>query len=338
MQKNSCPIQRIKAIQTLIGNTPLLKINYRYKNKNYCIFSKAEYYNFTGSIKDRIAFYIISKSYTLGLLKQDDVIVEATSGNTGIAFSALGRNLGHKVIIFMPNWLSKERIDLIRSYGASIRLVSKEEGGFLGSMSLAEAMGKSTSNIFLPRQFDNDLNCETHYHTTAPEIFIQLKRLGLEADIFVAGVGTGGTIMGMRKYFKEQNISCNIHPIEPSNSPTLSTGCCVGKHRIQGISDEFIPSIVDLKKLDKIIQVDDGDAICMAQQFAKNMGLGLGISSGGNFLGAVKLKAANPEATVVTVFADDNKKYLSTDYVQEEPIKEYFLSKYIQLLSIESIK
>lgn len=338
MSDFSCPIQRIKTLQTLTGNTPLLKINYQYQDKVQHIFAKAEYYNFTGSIKDRIAFYILSKSYSLGVLKKGDIIVEATSGNTGIAFSALGRNLGHEVIIFMPDWLSKERMDLIRSYGATIRLVSKEKGGFLGSITLAEDMAKNNANIFLPRQFDNTLNCEAHYHTTAPEILTQLRRIGLQPDIFVAGVGTGGTIMGVAKYLKEKNSIFKVHPLEPSNSPTLSTGHCVGKHRIQGISDEFIPSIVDLNILDKIVEVDDGDAICMAQHFAKNMGLGIGISSGGNFVGAVKLKAENPNATVVTVFADDNKKYLSTDYVHEEPIRQHFWSKDIQLLNIEAIQ
>jgi len=329
--------QNIKGIEKLVGNTPMVKITYAYKGKRFSLFAKLEYYNFSGSIKDRMAYHILSKSYSEGLLKQGDIIVEATSGNTGIAFSAQGRALGHQVIIYMPDWMSKERMSLISSYGAEIRLVSKEEGGFLGSIARAEEQAKTQPNIFLPRQFDNDLNCEAHYKTTAPEIWSQLNSIGLMPEIFVAGVGTGGTVMGVNKYLKERNPHAKVHPLEPSNSPTMSTGYCVGKHRIQGISDEFIPSIVKLDQLDKIVEVDDGDSIIMAQKLATVLGLGVGISSGGNFLGAVKLQVENPDATVVTVFSDCNKKYLSTDYSKQEPIKEDFLSSDIELISQETI-
>jgi len=329
--------QRITEVGKLVGNTPMVKITYKNNGKTSVIFAKLEYYNFSGSIKDRMAFHILSKSYTEGLIAPNDHIVEATSGNTGIAFSAQGRALGHPVVIYMPDWMSRERIDIMRCYGAEIRLVSKDEGGFLGSIARAEEMAKMQANVFLPRQFDNCLNCEAHFKTTGPEIWAQLNSIGLTPDVFVAGVGTGGTVMGVREYLKQRNPNAKAHPLEPSNSPTLSTGHCVGKHRIQGISDEFIPSIVKLNELDKIVEVDDGDSIIMAQKLSTVLGLGVGISSGGNFLGAVKLQQENPETTVVTMFSDCNKKYLSTDYCKTEPIKNDFLSSNIELISKETI-
>jgi cysteine synthase A len=331
------PEQRIDEIGKLVGNTPMAKIAYTFKGKPRILFAKLEYFNFSGSIKDRMAYHILKKSYAEELIKSGDRIVEATSGNTGIAFAAQGRALGHPVVIFMPDWMSRERISLISSYGAEIRLVSKEEGGFLGSIALAEKMSETHSDVFLPRQFDNTWNCEAHYATTGPEIWAQVNRFGVRPDAFVAGVGTGGTIMGVGAYLKEYNSYIKAHPLEPSNSPTLSTGHCVGKHRIQGISDEFIPSIVQLDQLDEIVEVDDGDAIIMAQKLATVLGLGVGISSGANFLGAVKLQNENPGINVVTVFSDCNKKYLSTDYGKPEPIKDDFLSTGIELISEETI-
>ncbi|MCL2682401.1 MAG: PLP-dependent cysteine synthase family protein [Bacteroidales bacterium] len=331
------PHQRIAEVGKLVGNTPMVKITYKYKGKTNTIFAKLEYFNFSGSIKDRMAFHILSKSYAEELIKPGDHIVEATSGNTGIAFSAQGRALGHPVVIYMPDWMSKERISLINSYGAEIRLVSKEEGGFLGSIARAEDMGKNQQNVFLPCQFDNTLNCEAHFKTTGPEIWAQLHNVGLIPEIFVAGVGTGGTVMGVNEYLKKRNPNAKAHPLEPSNSPTMSTGHCVGKHRIQGISDEFIPSIVKLNQLDKIVEVDDGDSIIMAQKLATVLGLGVGISSGGNFLGAVKLQQENPDANVVTIFSDCSKKYLSTDYNKQEPVKDDFWSSDIELISKEAI-
>ncbi|MDR0413677.1 MAG: PLP-dependent cysteine synthase family protein [Dysgonamonadaceae bacterium] len=331
--KNVANQKRLLGLKSIIGNTPLLKIDYKYKGKPRTIYSKAEFHNFTGSIKDRIAYYILSEAYKSGELQPGMHIMEATSGNTGISFSALGRAMQHEVTIFMPNWMSAERINLIRCFGANIRLVSPEEGGFLGSIAMTENNKKERPHeIFLPRQFDNHKNCEAHAATTGPEIVEQLSQLGLFPDAFIAGVGTGGTVMGVGAYLKSIHSEVKVHPLEPENSPTLSTGYKVGKHRMQGISDEFIPSIVKLNELDKIIQVDDGDSIIMAQKLARVLGLGVGITSGGNFLGAVKVQdELGDDAIVTTVFADDNKKYLSTDYVKEEPVKDGFLSSAIVL-------
>lgn len=328
----------INNLSNMIGNTPLLEIRFKYKGEERTIYAKSEQYNLTGSIKDRMALHILRKAYENGELQPGDTIAEATSGNTGIAFSAVGKALGHKVIIYMPDWMSQERINLMKSYGAEVRLVSKEEGGFLGSIAKADNLAKDPENgrVFLPHQFSNTNNCGAHYNTTGPEIWSQLEKIGLKPDGLVAGVGTGGTIMGTGKYLQEMNPDIKLYPLEPSNSPTLSTGHQVGKHRIQGISDEFIPPIVKLDELDDIIEVDDGDAIIMAQKLAATLGLGMGISSGANFLGAViAQEKLGKDAVVVTVFSDDNKKYLSTDLMKEEPVKEGFLSSDIELIGLE---
>lgn len=322
----------------LIGNTPMLEIAYRYKKECRKIFVKCEHYNLTGSIKDRMALYIIKKAYQQKLIKPSDIIVEATSGNTGIAFSAIGRALGHAVKIIMPNWLSKERMDIIKSMGAEVILVSKEEGGFLGSINISRKMNEDNINIFLPRQFENRFNAEAHEKTTAKEIWMQLQRIGVHPSAFVAGVGTGGTVMGVGSYLKKKNPSIKAHPLEPAESPTLSKGYKVGTHRIQGISDEFIPAIVDLTKLDKIIKASDGDSIIMAQKMAKQLGLAVGISSGANFIGAIQLQnEMGGNAVVVTVLSDSNKKYLSTDLMKEEPAKEGYFSSDVELLDYKSI-
>jgi len=292
----------------------------------------------TGSVKDRMALHVLRCAYEKGALQPGALIVEATSGNTGISFAALGRALGHPVAIFMPDWLSPERINLIRSFGVEVRLVSSAQGGFLGSIRMAEELAARTPGAFLPRQFSNDDNTEAHARTTGPEIWTQLRKRDLVPGAFVAGVGTGGTVMGTGRYLRRMNAKVKLYPLEPASSPTLSTGHQVGKHRIQGISDEFIPPIVDLKFLDRVIAVDDGDAILMSQKLARQVGLAVGISSGANFLGAVAVQNELGAGSVaVTVFADSNKKYLSTDLMREEPVREGFLSPDVELLGFQGI-
>lgn len=329
---------KIKNISKAIGKTPLLKIKLTIDGRRSHIFAKLETQNLSGSIKDRMALHVIQESYKAGTLKPGDKIVEATSGNTGIAFSAIGRALGHPVLIFMPSWMSIERKQMIQSFGATIESVTHEQGGFLGSIDLADSYAEKNDHVFLPHQFDNQLNTQAHTLTTASEIDSQMSSIGLNVDAFVAGVGTGGTVMGVGEYFWRQGSNVGIHPLEPSNSPTLSTGYKVGSHRIQGISDEFIPSIVNLDKLDEIIKVDDGDAIIMAQKLAAQLGLGLGISSGANLLGAIKLQEKyGDQSNIVTIFCDCSKKYLSTDFTNEIPVKPDYLSSRIELLDFEVI-
>ncbi|MCF6342715.1 MAG: cysteine synthase family protein [Bacteroidales bacterium] len=331
--------KRILGLSSLVGNTPLLAINFTFQGEARTLYAKAENLNMTGSIKDRMAFHILANAYEKGTLKSGDRLIEATSGNTGISIAAIGKALGHPVTIFMPDWMSDERKNLIKNLGSEIRLVSKEEGGFLGSISMAENLAKQAANTFLPRQFSNEDNVDAHYMTTGPELWWQLRYRSLKPDAFVAGVGTGGTVMGVGKFLKEQDNNIRIHPLEPANSPTMSTGHKVGKHRIQGISDEFIPSIVKLGELDPIVSVDDGDAIIMAQKLSQNLGIGVGISSGANFLGALKIQnEMGKEAVVVTVFPDSNKKYLSTDLLHDETVKEGFLSTEVELQYFSAFK
>ncbi len=331
--------ERFKGLKYLIGNTPMLAIRFSYRGSERVIYAKAESANMTGSIKDRMAFHIIQQAYAEGTIKPGDQIAEATSGNTGIAFAALGRALGHPVTIFMPDWMSRERVELIRSLGASIVPVTHEEGGFLGSIAKTEELARQEENVFLPRQFSNEANIAAHEETTGPEIWWQLRFRQLEPDAFVAGVGTGGTVMGVGRFLRSKNPSIRVHPLQPAESPTLSAGHKVGKHRIQGISDEFVPAIVKLDQLDEVVSVNDGDAILIAQKLAAQLGLAVGISSGANFLGALKVQEElGPDAVVVTVFADDNKKYLSTDLLRQEPPKDGFLSPGIELLGFDSFK
>jgi cysteine synthase A len=329
----------IQGLTSLIGNTPLLEISFLYKGKSRKIYAKAEYMNLTGSIKDRMALHIIREAYAQDHIKPGYRVIEATSGNTGIAFSAVGRALGHPVTIFMPDWMSDERKNLIRSLGAEIVLISKAEGGFLGSIRRSQEMAASDPQSFLPRQFENEDNMMAHYTSTGPEIWWQLRLRGITPDAFVAGVGTGGTIMGTGRFLREMNPDIKLYPLEPSNSPTMSTGYKVGVHRIQGISDEFIPALVKLDQLNEVVAVDDGDSIIMAQKLAAELGLAVGISSGANFLGALmKLEELGADSTVVTIFSDDNKKYLSTGLMKTEPVKKGFLSTDIQLTSFKAYK
>lgn len=326
-------MRKLEDIQGLIGNTPLVEIHYLYKGQPGKIYAKLEAMNFSGSIKDRMAYGILKEAIGRGDLKEGAPIIEATSGNTGISFCALGAYLGHPVEIYMPDWMSEERKQLISSFGAKIHLVSHEEGGFLGSIDLCRKRAKEDPEVFLPEQFTNEDNSKAQ-ESLGEEILRQMKDL---PQAFVAGVGTGGTVMGVGRAFKRANPQVKVHPLEPAESPTLSTGNQVGSHRIAGISDEFIPAICQLDQLDEVVAVHDGDAILMAQKLSQ-AGLGVGISSGGNFLGALKVALEmGPEAKVVTVFADDSKKYLSTDLLREEPVREGYLSKDLDLVSIQSL-
>jgi len=315
-----------ESLAPLIGHTPLLKIRYRFGGRDRVLFAKAEHYNLTGSIKDRVALHILRKAYAEGTIRPGVPIAEATSGNTGISFSAVGAALGHPVVIYMPDWMSVERIRLMESFGAEVRLVSREEGGFLGSIAMSEQFA-AEHGAFLPCQFSNEDNVEAHILTTGEEIVRQLAAIGLTADGFVAGV------MGIGRRLRAINPHCRVCPLEPLNSPTLSTGSKTGQHRIYGISDEFIPPIVKLSELDDIVSVDDGDAIRMAQHLSRQLGLGVGVSSGANFLGAALLQEKlGGSAAVVTVFADDNKKYLSTDYAKPQPAGETDISAAVELV------
>jgi cysteine synthase A len=329
---------RLWTLRRLVGNTPLLVLACRVRGRPRTVYAKCEQFNLTGSIKDRMALHIITRAYQEGRLGPSDPIVEATSGNTGISFAAIGRALGHPVTIFMPDWMSRERRDLIASFGATIIPVSAEDGGFLGCIRRAEEMAAGDARVFLPAQFSNVANPEAHETTTGPEILDQLALSGRTPDAFVAGVGTGGTVMGVGRCLRARHPEARIHPVEPAESPTLSTGRKSGRHRIQGISDEFVPPVVRLADLNAIVPVHDGDAILMAQRLSRELGLGVGISSGANLVAALAVQEDLAEdSVVVTVFPDSNKKYLSTGLLQDEPIRDGYVSSETELLGFSAL-
>lgn len=315
-----------------IGNTPMVEIKYKYNNKIKKVYSKLEYYNLTGSIKDRIAYFILNKAIENGSLKPNMTIVEATSGNTGISLSALGSYYKNPVQIFMPDWVSKERVNLMKMYNANVTLVSKNDGGFKKALELAKKFARE-NNAFLANQFENENNVIAHYETTAVEI---LEQMNNNVHGFVSGIGTGGTFIGISKKLKENLKSITTAALEPATAPLLSKGVILGDHKIEGIGDDFIPSIVDRKLIDKIFLINDDDAINMSRKISKDLGLGVGISSGANLLASILLNE-EINGNVVTVFADDNKKYLSTDLSKSIDDNPDFLSNKIELLNFKFI-
>ena len=314
-------------MKELIGNTPLIKIKYRYQNKIKNVYAKLEYYNLTGSIKDRMAYYIVTEAYKNKTLNKNQPIIEATSGNTGISLAAVGAKFNNPVYIFMPDWVSKERKNIMEKYGAKVYLVSKQEGGFVECIKRANQLAKEL-NGFRPNQFENKLNEEINYMTTAQEIINK----NIKISGFVSGVGTGGTLMGIGKKLKEIYKNSKVIAIEPENLPIISKGINEGTHKIEGIGDEFIPQLLDKNIIDQIILINDEDAINMTNLLASKLGLGVGISSGANFLGAVLSNLDN----VVTGFPDDLKKYLSVDNKIKEQEKN-FISNKIELIDFEIV-
>lgn len=315
-----------------IGNTPLIKIKYKYNRKENYIYTKLESYNITGSIKDRVAYFIIKKAYEQGILEKGMEIVEATSGNTGIALSAMGAYFGNPVHIFMPDWVSKERLNLMKMYNAKVTLISKEEGGF--KRAIKEAKEYSIKhNAFLTNQFENKDNVLAHFETTGEEI---VQKLGNNIGGFVSGIGTGGTLIGVAKRLRKANRDVKIYALEPNIMPLLSQNKILGDHKIEGIGDDFIPKIVERENIDEIILVNDDDAINMARKLALNLGIGVGISSGANMIASVIAKEEN-KGNIVTVFPDDNKKYLSTDLSKEVASNEEYISNMIELLDYEFV-
>ena len=317
-------------VEKLIGNTPMIKIDYEYEGKKGSIFTKLEYYNYSGSIKDRIALYILQKERERGNLKEGQPIIEVTSGNTGIAFSAVGALFGHEVHIFMPDWVSLERRQLIQMYGATVHLVSREEGGFKGALKRVDEIAEEIG-AYKPSQFDNELNVEAQYNTTGQEIIDDLP----DVNAFVSGIGTGGTLMGVGKRLKDYNPDAKVFVLEPSTLSILKMGMDEGSHMIEGIGDDFIPGIVDEDLIDDIVLIHDYDAINMSKRIAQEFGLGIGISSGANFLASVIMD--NDDFKIATVFPDDNKKYITTKL--SEPIDEdpELISNKVKLIGFEVI-
>lgn len=286
----------------MIGNTPMIKLN-NIGNSN--IYVKLEKYNPAGSIKDRAVYYMVENLEKNGLLKKGDVLVEATSGNTGIALSMIGSLKGYKVIIVMPETMSVERRTLMKAYGAKLILTD----GSLGMKGSIEKMNKllsENSNYISLKQFDNEYNPLAHYETTGVEIYNQVK----DIDIFVCGVGTGGTISGVGKYLKEQNPNIKVVAVEPEGSPVISKNK-KGSHKIQGIGAGFIPKNYNKNVVDEVMTITDEESYKGVRIMAQKEGILVGISSGANIYAALKLCEMYPDKKIVTVAPDGIDKYMS---------------------------
>lgn len=312
------------------GNTPMVDITYNYNGRIAHVYSKLEYYNPSGSIKDRVASYIIDNATARGELKAGQPIVETTSGNTGIAVAAYGAMTKHPVHIFMPDWASQERVQLMKMYGANVHLVSKEDNGFLGALDQTEQLAKEIG-AFKINQFGNKDNMLAHYNSTSVEILEKLP----DATDFISGVGSGGTIMGIGTRLAEANKS-RIIAIEPDCNQILAGKKATRQHKIEGIGDDFIPEILNKNIIDQIIPINDDDAIAMSAKIARELGLGVGISSGANFLGAV-IANTNDNQKIATVFSDSNKKYLSTTLSASPDASANMLTSQIELLDVKMI-
>lgn len=300
------------SISELVGNTPLLKIsNYCEKNDIRAnIFVKLEYFNPAGSAKDRIAKNIIETAEKNGSLKKDSVIIEATSGNTGIGIAALASAKGYKTIIVMPENMSDERKKLMRGFGAELVLTDKALG-MKGATAKAEELKKEIPNAIIAAQFENMANPEAHYKTTGPEIWNDTEG---KVDIFVAGIGTGGTISGVGKYLKEKNQNIKIIGAEPFESQLLTKGEA-GPHKIQGIGANFVPNTLNLSIVDEVIPVLSDDAIVSARELSRAEGALVGISSGAALKAAeiIAKRKENMGKNIVVLLADTGERYLSTE-------------------------
>ena len=305
-----------KNVTELVGNTPLLQVSniMNSENSEATILAKLECFNPTSSAKDRPALEMILDAEEKGILKKGSVIIEPTSGNTGIGLAAIGASRGYKVIIVMPDTMSKERILLTKAYGAEVVLTDGKKG-MQGSIDEAVRLSKEYESAFIPSQFDNSANPLSHYKTTGPEIW---RDTDGKVDILVAGIGTGGTLSGTGKYLKEQNPEIKVVGVEPLSSPLITKGV-FGPHGIQGIGANFIPENLDKDIYDEIIDVSDDDAFTYARKMAQLEGVAVGISSGAALYGAIELskRPENKGKTIVVVLTDTGERYLSTKLFSE---------------------
>lgn len=295
-----------KDVTELIGNTPLIRLNSVSEKADANILGKAEFLNPSHSVKDRIAFNMIQVAFDKGLINQDSVIIEPTSGNTGIGLAMVCASFGLKLILTMPSSMSLERRKLLGALGAEL-VLTDPEFGMKGAVDKANELAKEYKSSFVPQQFQNEANPEIHVKTTAEEIW---KDTDGKVDVFVAAVGTGGTLTGVGKVLKERNPNVKVYAVEPDLSPVLSGGR-PGPHKIQGIGAGFVPDVLDTDLYDGVIQVSAEDAIETAQQLAKKDGLLVGISAGANVFAAQQIAKENKGKTIVTVLCDTGERYLS---------------------------
>lgn len=295
----------------LIGGTPLLELTHieKFYGLNAKILAKLEYFNPAGSVKDRVAKAMIDDAEAKGILTPDSVIIEPTSGNTGIGLASVAAARGYRIIIVMPETMSVERRQIMKAYGAEL-VLSEGAKGMKGAIAKADELAKEIPNSFIPGQFVNPANPKAHYETTGPEIY---RDTDGDVDIFVAGVGTGGTITGVGRYLKEKKPDVKIVAVEPKSSAVLSTGVA-GPHKIQGIGAGFVPDILDTKIYDEIIPVENEDAFRLGREIGKREGVLVGISSGAALWAAVELakRPENAGKNIVVLLPDTGDRYLST--------------------------
>lgn len=306
-----------KSLPDLVGNTPLVELgNYsKLVNAKTNIIAKLEYYNPAGCVKERIAKSMIEDAESKGLLNQDSVIIEPTSGNTGIGLAFIGASRGYRVVLTMPDSMSIERRNLLKAYGAEL-VLTPAAGGMKAAIAKAEELAAEIPGSFIPGQFSNPANPGIHRTTTGPEIWVDTDG---KVDFFVSGIGTGGTITGVGEYLKSQNPNVKIIAVEPTGSPVLSGGS-PGPHKIQGIGAGFIPEVLNTDIYDEIIQVDNEDAFVASRLVAKSEGLLVGISSGAA-IKAASIIASRPEnegKTIVVLLPDTGERYLSTVLFTED--------------------
>ncbi len=304
------------SVDELIGGTPMMRLKNIEKEFSLKanIFVKLEYLNPTGSVKDRAAKSMIDEAEKKGLLKSDSVIIEPTSGNTGIGLASVGASRGYRVIIVMPDTMSQERRILMKAYGAELVLTDGTKG-MAGAIAKAEELAAEIPNSFIPQQFSNPDNAKAHYETTGVEIWEDTEG---KADIFVAGVGTGGTLTGTAKYLKEKNPDIKIVAVEPASSPVLSGGSA-GAHGLQGIGAGFVPDILDTEIYDEVIAVENEEAFETGRLMGRKEGILVGISSGAALYAAVKLaqRKENEGKNIVVILPDSGDRYLSTALFSE---------------------
>ena len=300
----------------LIGSTPLLELTHIEKKHDLKakVLAKLEYFNPAGSVKDRIAKAMIDDAEAKGLLNADSIIIEPTSGNTGIGLASVAAARGYRIIIVMPETMSVERRQLMKAYGAELVLTEGAKG-MKGAIAKADELAKEIPNSFIPGQFVNAANPKAHFETTGPEIFADTDG---DVDIFVAGVGTGGTVTGVGQYLKSKKPEVKVVAVEPKSSAVLSTGVA-GSHKIQGIGAGFVPDVLDTKIYDEIIPVENDDAFATGKEIGKSEGVLVGISSGAAVWAAIELakRPENEGKTIVVLLPDTGDRYLSTPLFAE---------------------
>ncbi|MDA7845374.1 pyridoxal-phosphate dependent enzyme [Rickettsiales bacterium] len=333
-------ISKIQQVDFAFKNTPVVKIDIIFRGRLISVYGKYEAKGFSGSCKDRMARFLISDGIKNGDLHEGDTVIDTTSGNAGIAIASLCSLIGINVKVFIPDWVSRERFAALSLRNAEFVKISNDEGGFIECRKRVFALSKK-EGYYSVNQFGNPRNAIAHKETTMTELFSTLDLIGVSPEVFVAGYGTGGTVMGACLLVNESKLPCSVHPLEPKQMPLISTGIEIKKpemlHKLDGIVDDFVPEIIDMNKLDTPVVIDEDDAIYLARMI-NNIGLSFGISSGANLLGCIKQAYESGKSVAATVFCDDSSKYYSSDLYKPLEAKEGFLSNDIKVVDITFIK